>query len=122
MKTFCSVDAIAPASREAEHGGIGFISFRRLLDEGQFESPLDFVDYTVIPPESTIGRHFHHENEEVYFVVAGEPLITVSGRQHRARPGTISVVRSGEWHELQNDTEAEVTILVFQVSMRSTRC
>jgi quercetin dioxygenase-like cupin family protein len=45
----------------------------------------------------------------------GEPIINVNGQEFRAKPGTLSIVRSGEWHELRNDTSADVTILVIQV-------
>lgn len=117
MDGFRDVDSMTPLHRDAEHGGDGPILFRRLMDAEQFNSTLDFVDFTVIPPESTIGRHFHHGNEEIYFVISGEPLINVNGEERRAKPGTLAIVRSGQWHQLRNDTAADVTILVVQASI-----
>ncbi len=121
MDIFTDITVQPALHREAEHGGVGSIYFRRLMDRSQFTSALDFVDYTVVPAGSTIGKHFHQSTEEIYFVVNGEPLINVNGRETRARPGCLSLVRSGEWHSLTNDTASDVTILVVQAHMDPTR-
>ncbi len=106
---------LPPITRIAEHGGSGPILFRRLLENTAFEAPVDFVDYTTIPPGSVIGRHQHMGNEEMYFVLAGRPLVTVESDTQRLAAGSLSVVRNGQSHELINDTTEDVTILVVQV-------
>lgn len=115
MNPFVSVTDVESVERSGEHGGCGTITFRRLLDTNSFQAPIDFVDFTIVPPGSSIGRHAHHGNEELYFVAAGTPLMRVSGRQHRVSPGTVAVVPNGGWHELINDTSENVEILVVQV-------
>lgn len=120
-RAFSSVEAVAPITREREHGGEGPITFRRILDSSDFASAIDFVDYTRVPPGSTIGRHEHHGNEEIYFVVAGTPLMKVDGEVSRLAPGSFSIVRSGGWHELLNDTSEDTEILVIQVGQRGAR-
>jgi mannose-6-phosphate isomerase-like protein (cupin superfamily) len=114
MESFTDLELKPAQQRESEHGGVDPISFRRLMDQVQFNSALDFVDFTVIPPGSSIGKHFHSGSEEFYFVVDGEPLICVNGCDHRGKPGTLAIVRSGEWHSLINDTRSDVSILVVQ--------
>jgi quercetin dioxygenase-like cupin family protein len=116
MRKFVSVDDMPAIERCNEHNGTGPIRFRRILDGSEFESPLDFVDYTCILPGSTIGRHEHHANEEIYFIARGTPLMRVDGEESRLAPGSFSIVRSGEWHELINDTSTDVEILVWQIS------
>jgi mannose-6-phosphate isomerase-like protein (cupin superfamily) len=120
-RAFSSVDAVPPIARAREHGGEGPIAFRRIFDSSDFASAIDFVDYTRIPPGSTIGRHEHHDNEEIYFVVAGTPLMKVDDEVSRLAPGSFSVVRSGGWHELVNDTSEDTEILVIQVGQRGAR-
>jgi mannose-6-phosphate isomerase-like protein (cupin superfamily) len=115
MKRFADLVEVPAISRTNEHGGEGAIEFRRLLCAPDFSTPIDFVDFTIIPPGSTIGRHYHHGNEEIYFVVAGSPLICVDGEERRAGRGTAAVVRTGQWHQLINDTPHDVEILVVQV-------
>ena len=117
MRNFADIAEVTPIYRSNEHAGDGPISFRRVLSRSDFESSIDFVDYTVIPPGSSIGRHSHDGNEELYFVVSGNPLITAQGETKRCGAGVLSVVRSGGWHELINDTGEEVRILVVQVGL-----
>jgi mannose-6-phosphate isomerase-like protein (cupin superfamily) len=106
-----------PIHREAEHGGRGPLNFRRLASGDAFDSPIDFVDFTVVPPGSTIGRHEHVGNEEIYFIVAGTPLVIADGQQRRLKRGDVSVVRSFGSHELINDCNEPVEIFVVQVSI-----
>jgi mannose-6-phosphate isomerase-like protein (cupin superfamily) len=83
------------------------IEFRRLLTRSDFATPVDFVDFTVIPPGSTIGLHDHHGNEEIYFIVSGQPRVAVNGEEIR--------LHSGQAHELVNDTDENVEMFVIQV-------
>jgi mannose-6-phosphate isomerase-like protein (cupin superfamily) len=106
-----------PIQRTGDHGGVGSITFRRLLASSQFSSNVDFVDYTVIPPGSTIGRHTHEGNEELYYIASGTPLVNVNGEERRLKRHDVAVVRSGQWHELRNDTADEVEIFVVQVRL-----
>jgi mannose-6-phosphate isomerase-like protein (cupin superfamily) len=115
MRSFADMTEIPALLREREHGGDGPIWFRRLLSSQEFRSKVDFIDFTIIPPGSTIGRHTHMGNEEVYFIASGSPLIRVEGEERRITPGGVAVVRSGQWHELVNDTSEAVRIFVIQV-------
>jgi mannose-6-phosphate isomerase-like protein (cupin superfamily) len=118
MRKFASPARSLATELHNDHGGIGCILFQRVLAGTDFQSAIDFVDYTVIPPGSTIGRHEHHGNEEIYFIASGSPLMRVDGEEARLQIGNLSVVRNGEWHELINDTDCDVEILVIQVGLR----
>ncbi len=114
---FVSTLECAAIERSAEHGGQGPIKFRRLLTSSAFASAIEFVDFTVVPPGTTIGAHYHAGNEELYYIAAGRPLVCVNGEERRLRPHDVAVVRSGQWHELRNDTEVDVEIFVVQVRL-----
>src|SRR5262249_20840402 len=104
MRSFVCLEEVDARTLESNHGGKGPIEFRRLLNRFDFETLIDFVDYTVIPPGSTIGRHAHTANEEIYFIVAGKPRVNVNGQERRLQHGSIAVVRSDQTHQLINDT------------------
>ena len=110
-----SVRETLPLTRSNEHGGTGEILFRRLLDSSGVGTAIDFVDYTIVPPGSVIGRHEHVGNEELYFIIEGKPVIRINTNESRLEKGSISVVRNGQSHELINDTNNDVIILVIQV-------
>lgn len=115
MKKFVSSQNVPPIHRASEHGGIGPIVFRRLMEASEFSTNIDFLDLTIVPAGSTIGRHEHVGNDELYFIVAGEPLVRVDDVERRLRRSDVCVVRSGGHHELINDTQDDVEIFVVQV-------
>jgi len=117
MKCFAEIQDKPAEVLEANHGGLGPIHFRRLLTELDFLAPVDFVDFTVIPPGSTIGFHEHRGNDELYFIASGAPLMRVGDEHRRLVRGSVSVVHSGESHQLINDTQENVEILVIQVRL-----
>src|SRR5688500_14530906 len=108
MKKFVHIDDISPRQVENDHGGSGPILFRRLLASPDFAAAIDFVDFTIIPAGTVIGRHEHIGNEEIYFIAAGSPLIQVDGEERRLERGSIAVVHSGQCHQLVNDTDSSV--------------
>jgi oxalate decarboxylase/phosphoglucose isomerase-like protein (cupin superfamily) len=112
---FAVIDEVLTVRRMGEHQGVGPISFRRMLDGSAFESPIDFVDVTTVPPGSTIGSHAHDGTEEIYIILSGTPLVEVDGDIRRLAIGDVAVVRSGGSHSLTNDTSGDVFIGVVQV-------
>src|ERR1700682_2396434 len=117
MRSFVYLNEVPPIIRNGEHGGKGEIFFRRLWTGNDFDSSIDFVDFTVVPPRSVIGWHSHQGNEEAYFIAAGTPLVRIEGAQRRLSKGDTAVVRCGQSHELINDTTENVEVLVFQVRL-----
>ncbi len=102
--------------RVVAHGGDGEIDFVRPFAGDDFETHLSFIDYAVIPPGHSIGRHRHGDNEEVYFVVSGTGHMTTNGMEHRVEPGDLIVNRRNWEHGLYNDSEEALTILVWEVA------
>lgn len=115
LPAFARVADVDPISRSGEHDGRGPIVFRRLLTGRDFVAPVDFVDVTRIPPGSTIGMHRHAASEELYIVLAGQPLVEVDGDARRLTRGDVAVVHPGGRHALTNDTGEEVAIAVVQL-------
>lgn len=115
MKAFVERETVPAMTLEMDHGGVGAIEFRRLLSSIDFVAPIDFVDFTVVAPGSAIGVHEHVNNDEIYCIAKGMPMVWVEGEERRLHPGSISVVRSGQRHGLTNDTDGPVEIFVVQV-------
>ncbi|HKW45751.1 MAG TPA: cupin domain-containing protein [Candidatus Eremiobacteraceae bacterium] len=115
MKSFALLEDVDPIHRSGEHGGTGPIVFRRMLAAGGFATNIDFLDVTTVPSGSTIGKHYHSGNDEVYFIASGSPLVRVDGDEKRLSKGAIAIVQSDGWHELVNDTPDPVEIFVVQV-------
>jgi mannose-6-phosphate isomerase-like protein (cupin superfamily) len=99
------------------HGGEGRIGFLRVFDRHDFASPLHFVDYAVLPPGASIGRHTHGRDEELYLVLAGTGTMHLDGREFRVGPGSVILNRAGGTHGLRNDSDQEIRLFVVEVGL-----
>ena len=104
-----------PLDEVQAHGGAGKILFNRAREAGDFSGPWNFIDYAVLPPGSSIGRHTHGANEELYLVLEGEGLMHLDGREFRVRPGSVVLNRPGGTHGLCNDGKDPLKLFVIEV-------
>ena len=71
------------------------------------------VNAVVLPPGYTSQRHFHEEQEELYFVHAGEVEFQFGdGTAHRAPAGTFARVSPATVRALHNPSESEDAVYV----------
>jgi mannose-6-phosphate isomerase-like protein (cupin superfamily) len=95
------------------HGGKGTVLFRRIL-ENEFQSKVSFLDYTVLPPGTSIGYHLHPDTEEVYVILSGTGTMTVDDETTCVVRGDVILNRKGGSHGLANDGPDDLEILVFE--------
>jgi mannose-6-phosphate isomerase-like protein (cupin superfamily) len=95
------------------HGGKGAVLFRRILED-EFQSKVSFLDYTTLPPNTSIGYHLHPDTEEVYIIVSGTGIMTVENEATRVTRGDVILNRKGGSHGLVNDGPDNLEILVFE--------
>lgn len=101
---------------EPAHDGNGCILFRRVL-ESEFTSKLNFLDYSIIPPHASIGYHQHVGTEEVYIIMSGSGIMTMNGNRIRVKEFDVTVASDGDWHGLENDTDSDLKIIVFEANV-----
>ena len=76
-----------PLTRVQAHGSDSSIEFCRIAEGGALAGACNFIDFAVIPPGATIGRHRHAANEEeFYLVMEGQAQLYRDGRRAHARP------------------------------------
>ena len=105
------------AKRELQkncHDGTGEIFLREVFGEDVFESNLVHLHETIVQPHSTIGYHLHEGNEEIYYIMEGEGIMTVDGEEKTVAPGDAIITHSGSKHGLVNNTDKGLKILVFE--------
>ncbi len=111
-----NLDAL-PLERVCAHDGVGQIDFVRVFDSDAFRGPWNFVDYAVIPPGASIGRHTHGDDEEIYLVLEGSGEMFVDGKTFRVGAGDVIRNRPGGTHGLRNDTDRPLRIFVVEVAL-----
>ena len=89
---------LAVASLDGLGEGYGFRKIRRALGVDAFG-----VNAIVLPPSFETGRHFHDEQEELYFVHSGVVEIEFGdGSRHRLGPGGMARVDAATVRKLAN--------------------
>jgi uncharacterized cupin superfamily protein len=101
-------DGWAVSSLDELGDGFGFRKVRKELGVTAFG-----VNGLVLPPNYTAGRHFHEEQEELYFVHSGEVEITFGdGATQRLGPGGMARVDAATVRQLSNPGEEPAVLLV----------
>ena len=86
----------------------GFRKVRRTLDVTAFG-----VNALVLPPNYDAGRHFHDEQEELYFVHSGTVEMRFEdGTTHRMKPGSAARVDAATVRGVANVGDEDAVILV----------
>jgi uncharacterized cupin superfamily protein len=88
--------------------GYGFRKIRRSLGVTAFG-----VNAIVLPPDYETGRHFHEEQEELYFLHRGQIEIEFDeGAPHRLEPGGAAWVAPSTVRKIRNVGEGDAVYLV----------
>lgn len=101
---------------ENSHGGIGNIEKCRILNSEDFDTNIDFVDFVIIKPNETIGKHKHGLDEEIYFVIKGVGLMYINNLNLEVSTGDFIVNSFFDTHELVNTSDENIELLIFQVN------
>jgi uncharacterized cupin superfamily protein len=86
----------------------GFRKIRRALDVTAFG-----VNAICIPPGYETGRHFHDEQEELYFVHRGAIEIEFDDGTHRLEPGSAARVDPSTVRKIRNVGEEDAVYVVI---------
>ena len=102
---------------ENMNGGKETVYYRRALGPGTFASNWAFVDYLMIPPGASVGRHFHSGVDEVYFVFKGTGKVYVNDEWADIAYGDAVPVRAGEIHSLESTGTDPLEMVVYGVAL-----
>jgi mannose-6-phosphate isomerase-like protein (cupin superfamily) len=97
------------------HDGVGTLPNVTLFEDRDFEANIRFLNYTVLPPDTSIGEHKHGNDQELYIILEGQGLMTTDGETKEVRAGDVIVNRPFGTHGLVNNGEENLRILVLEV-------
>jgi mannose-6-phosphate isomerase-like protein (cupin superfamily) len=98
------------------HAGHGAIRSRRIADASDLSGACNFLDYTTMPPGTSIGEHTHAlDEEEYYLILSGEGRMRRDGEEFAVRAGDLVRNQPGGTHALVNTGQEELRLFVFEV-------
>lgn len=101
---------LAPADGERLDFPDGRHALLKVTGEGQGAQHL-MLGTEALPPGTAIPVHSHDGYEEVIFVHAGTPRLTLGDSTVVAEPGTVMYVPPGTWHGVEGAGADSTTIL-----------
>lgn len=113
----CSLFELKLAETRA-HGGQGLILFTRIVSEESINGACNFIDFTKMPPGTSIGEHSHaRDQEEYYLIIKGVGLMNRDGQDFQVQAGDLIRNFPGGTHALKNIGEGELWIFVFELKV-----
>jgi len=102
-------DGYAVANLSDLGEGYGFRKIRKELGVTAFG-----INAIVLPPSYETGRHYHDEQEELYFLHSGRIAIELDGTSHELEAGGLAWVDASTVRKIRNlsDTEDAVYVIV----------
>ena len=95
--------AFATEVRTAMRGGDGSVKIEHIWKKGEeMGSPTRMYSRLILQPGCSIGWHVHENEEEIFYILAGEARIDDNGTEVIASVGDSVITRSGEGHSVAN--------------------
>jgi quercetin dioxygenase-like cupin family protein len=102
-------DGYAVANLDDLGEGPGFRKIRKGLGVTAFG-----VNAIVLPPSYETGRHYHDEQEELYFLHSGRIAIEFGdGTSHELQPGGLAWVDAATVRKVRNLSDSEEAVYVI---------
>ena len=101
-----------PVSHKDEHEGYEYFR-RKFVPFGQAKNTLVSI-YEIPPGKSAYPYHFHHKNEETFYILSGEGILKTPEGERRVTAGELLFFPAGEQgaHKLTNCSDTENLVYI----------
>lgn len=96
-----------PVSHKSEHEGFEYYR-RKFVPIGGAKHTLVSI-YEVPPGKAAYPYHYHHKNEETFYILSGTGILRTPEGERRVKPGDLLFFPTGAAgaHKLTNDSQTE---------------
>lgn len=103
-----------PLYAESIHGGEGLCRHATIFPGSEIDAPIQFINYTILPPQASFGLHKHGSNNEFYIVLSGEGVYTQDGEDRPVHTGDIMMNVPHGTHGIRNTGSEDMALLVLE--------
>lgn len=90
---------------------MGLLTALFKADEAETGAAYSVSEWILAPGQDGVGAHQHEANEEIFFVLAGEPDLLIGDTWTRCAPGCFLRIPRGVMHDFRNLGEVEARLL-----------
>ena len=101
-----------PASHKQEHEGYEYFR-RKFIPFGGAKNTLVSV-YEVPPGKAAYPYHYHHKNEETFYILSGQGILKTPGGERKVEAGELLFFPTGPEgaHKLTNCSDEEMLVYI----------
>ncbi|MBU0569374.1 cupin domain-containing protein [Patescibacteria group bacterium] len=88
-----------------------------IFTQDDFGNDGHMLQTVTIPPKTKQRVHYHHKQKEVFYILEGECLIYVNGKEYLSKSGDVFICNPGDKHNLWNKTNKNFKLIVFKIDM-----
>lgn len=101
--------------RENMVGGKGSAALTHLLEIDDFAGKGRLFSVISLEPGSSVGKHEHKGDFEVYYILRGKGLADDNGTFEEVTEGDVIITKNGEFHSIENigDTILDMVALIL---------
>ncbi len=103
---------------ERIHDGQGLCPHAMVFSGDEIDAPVQFINYTIIPPGASFGPHEHGRDNEFYVVLSGSGVYSENGKETAVEAGDIIMNTPCGIHGIRNTGNEDMPLLVFEVSIK----
>lgn len=89
-------------------GGKGTVAMTHFLEQADSQGAGRLFVYTVMPPGSSIGKHIHEGEYEVYYILEGVAHVMDNDEPGILEPGDCMICKDGDTHSIENRGDADL--------------
>ncbi|WP_375173786.1 cupin domain-containing protein [Pseudooceanicola sp.] len=90
---------------------MGLLAARFLADEDETDAGYSISEWILQPGQPGVGAHSHDANDEMFFVLSGNPDILTGDDWHTLSPGAFVRIPAGVTHDFRNRGDSEARLL-----------
>jgi mannose-6-phosphate isomerase-like protein (cupin superfamily) len=72
-----------------------------------------YVHNVILEPGASVGEHEHPTSEEIYWLLEGDGVMSVNGREFTVSSGDVTLTQEGSRHGLRNTGSGPLRIAVI---------
>ena len=97
--------------RDSMRGGSGEVEIVHIFKAEELGGKARLLARLRLGKGSSIGYHEHNDEEEVFYILRGQGVVSENGEEKTVAAGDAALTKGGNSHSIRNDSEEPLEVL-----------